>query len=497
MPVSIPYTAPETEEIDKIVKELGSLSLPDSEQAGILRNELLRLRKFHYSSMIFSLFPCFPRNIERSYCRTEPAHDTIAKLVFHSSSSRTSGEQDAFKFGLCERYPDRVKFISLDNSNFLIRCMITDCWLPRNECIAGHIFARQYRNLMCEVVAVGPNVIRDDQNGMLWARGIETAFSCNEVCLMYNPLEQKLIFFVLNSNLLDQVICFSSNQVIKFKDVDGKPLDFGGLPSLRLLMLHAKSAIRQTRQKIEYSQWEKPSHWDTVETLNSMMQDAADRLCQDSGQVNQRSPEVFAQSAAEPAHARSAAKLLKLFQDLPPYLSPSDEVFKACLLSRTASSASSGSPSSGSKNSNLGDFRARIENGQSQLIAAKAASSQLAVATGSNSAAVAPSAVAARASVSTSSNSCFQNRRQGPVQPTRASSMIRAVAAPPGTTDRAPAQPLVPHRPRSAHVVSRGGLMTPTFSSTMHRVSQTRPAALDVSQQPKANKKGKKKPDQK
>jgi hypothetical protein len=280
---------------------------------------------------------------------------------------------------------------------------------------------------------------------------------------MYNPLEQKLMFFVLSSLLLGQEICCSTNDAITFGKVDGKALDFdvSRLPSLRLLMLHAKHAIYDTREKIRMTQWGAPPNWDTLETLNSMMEDAAYRLCQDSDYVDQDSPEVFAQSAAR-YQAENPESVAKSLGNVRLRSSLCDDVFHIPPPPKSPSSASSGSHSSGkSRAMACEEFLARIE---SQSYVAKVAASQSAVASDSIcSAVVAPSAVAAHASEWTRSSSFLTNLRPGSVQWQPALSST----ARPGTTDPASAHPPAPPRPLFSVVASRGGLTTsPHVSST-------------------------------
>jgi hypothetical protein len=503
--VSSYYIAPPTVQNNEVVeKELDEIHLFDtaSERVDILRNELNRLCQLYYSGMFFSLFPIFPdpRNIEGSliFCVcTEHAFDISLKFAFSFPSSRPSAEQLEvdFKFNLCRRYPDRVLFISKDDSSiFCIRCMVTDCWIPQHECIASRLVSRKNRDRdeMNDDFSVGPDGCTGDQSGILWAQGIETAFSNNGVCLMYDPLVQKWKFFVLNPQLSDRTICFSSNRVVRFRDVDGKPLNFGGsgLPSLKLLMFHAKNAISDARDMIESGEWSRPSHWGTVETLNSMVDDSEHRFYQGSEHVNhwQRSQAEFAQPAAQQNNVRSVAKVRGLRKGAPhtgSSPSPANTVFSAPPLQvdRTASAASSDSESSDTAavKSKYVEFYARIKVLQSQSKFVKAATSQLAAGATIHNAVVAPLNVVSKSNRSRST-SLSQNPRHGPAQLTRPGTDLA------NTTNPAPAQLLVPHRPNSGNVASRGGLMSPTVSSTMRSAPLRRPVASGSStQKPQAN----------
>jgi hypothetical protein len=132
---------------------------------------------------------------------------------------------------------------------------------------------------------------------MLWATAIEIAFSQDEVCLLYNPFGKQLMFFVLNPELQDQVICRDGNRSITFGEVDGKVLnlDVTSLPRLRFVLQHAKHAVVRARSQIEQG-LSKPRHWDTVTTLQSMMQDDTIRLLHDPDVARKKtdSPDVFA-----------------------------------------------------------------------------------------------------------------------------------------------------------------------------------------------------------
>jgi hypothetical protein len=175
--------------------------------------------------------------------------------------------------------------------------MITDCWLPPKQCKAAHIFPRKLKSSFSDVIG-GQSDINDVRNCMLWANAIETAFSNNEACLMYNPLQQKLMFFLLNPALSDLVVCRNQDHTVRFSDIDGKSLDIdvGQLPRLRLLAFHANAAIDQTRKCIDVGLYQAPRHWNTLETLQTITSDAAQRLCENPSAINENSPDYFAKS---------------------------------------------------------------------------------------------------------------------------------------------------------------------------------------------------------
>jgi hypothetical protein len=236
--------------------------------------------------------------------------------------------------------------------------MVTDCWLPNHECIAAHMFPRHFHNIISEVVLFFRRVdINSVRNGMLWATAIETAFSQNEVCLLYNPFGQKLMFFVLNPELQDQVICRDGNLPITFGKVDGKVLDIDAkkLPRLRLVLQQANRAIFQTRSMIESGERNlPPRHWDTVTTLQSMMQDDSIRLVRDPDVALENSVEVFAKYLSPSHHEPGIRKLAKIHNqgvevfEQQPMLRSVDEVMRYYrdnpkLLSASSRTASVGS----------------------------------------------------------------------------------------------------------------------------------------------------------
>jgi hypothetical protein len=230
----------------------------------------------------------------------------IQELQFELQKSEA---QFKFKTELCKIHLNRVKIFDDERNSIHIRCMVTDCWLPGQDCTATHMIPDLFHVLM-SVITTGKFDVNDVHNGVLWAKPINNAFSQNEVCLLYNALAQRLMFFVLKHELLDQVICHDGNHwhAVKFAEVDGKMLDIDATsaPRLKYVLSRANSAIRETRSQIEHGM-PKPHHWDTLTTLQSMMEDDANRLPGDPDVVDQNSLDSLSSSLNHRPHDISSS----------------------------------------------------------------------------------------------------------------------------------------------------------------------------------------------
>ena len=124
----------------------------------------------------------------------------------------------------------------------LIKCLVADELLPRSEVTAAHLFPKRHADIFYSTLGLDASKIDSVRNGLLLCRSIENAFDRQRVCFIYNALEGKFIFRVLDPALLTERAEPSAKT---FKELNNEPLRLPGekMPYRRVLGLHAREAL--------------------------------------------------------------------------------------------------------------------------------------------------------------------------------------------------------------------------------------------------------------
>lgn len=135
------------------------------------------------------------------------------------------------------------------NAGKFIKCQILDMEIDANNLdaheriVVCHIWKVLTQGEGMLEVGLPPKDISNPRNGMLLTRGIADAFKRQQVCFLYNMLENKFILWVADTNLLCKTIAGSETS---FADVHKKPLlcPPNCTPSRRLLSWHARLTLQ-------------------------------------------------------------------------------------------------------------------------------------------------------------------------------------------------------------------------------------------------------------
>jgi len=166
----------------------------------------------------------------------------LEKLDVWSESKRSEFEQPAFKNDLINYYQRQDP----NNANNLL-CMGLNQSLPKSDVIASHIYKHAFP-INLDAFGIDRTEINNPRNGLLLAKKIEQAFDIKHLCFLYNPINQQLVFRVLNPALLPVQI--HNNYPDTFAALNNQPLQLpaGVYPWKRLLGFHAHCSYRYARQ---------------------------------------------------------------------------------------------------------------------------------------------------------------------------------------------------------------------------------------------------------
>lgn len=170
-----------------------------------------------------------------------------ATLFFKEvSTNRSDDSQIFFKRTLVDRYQNGMKKKMNTNKKGevmweTLRCMVTGVELCYSNCIAGHIVPHCASHGLL-AFGVYPDQIDNEDNGLLWAQGIEDVFHPpGQVCILYNFIHQRLHFMVLDPNLLKETVTGTN---LRFCDIHDKVIEANNkFPRLRYLWVHAITGI--------------------------------------------------------------------------------------------------------------------------------------------------------------------------------------------------------------------------------------------------------------
>lgn len=182
------------------------------------------------------------------------------------SSVHSGDSQHKFKESLIAQYHNDVQ---KDEKGIavVLKCMVTGCALPRNRCKAGHLLGKKRIEMGYKFKF---DDIFDPKNGILWADKIEAAYGMKQVCLIYDFIQNRLHFKVLDPAIMDEIIVDD----IKFKDVNGKLLAIASddLPYRRLIWGHSSVAIQNAFDKKWINEADKNIYTNTLEVIGQHLE---------------------------------------------------------------------------------------------------------------------------------------------------------------------------------------------------------------------------------
>jgi hypothetical protein len=168
----------------------------------------------------------------------------LSEYDIWTEKGRSQHEQQEFKERLINYYSRRGFFSNK------IKCMVTDEWHPMNHVIASHIWKQRTHGAGLQVFLLERSDIISARNGLLLLKSIEERFDIKHLCIIYDPITSEFRVKVLNPNIMDNTIEFSTKT---FRDIDGSKLQHPKkkYPFRRLLSFHARCAFKFARQ----SEW--------------------------------------------------------------------------------------------------------------------------------------------------------------------------------------------------------------------------------------------------
>lgn len=176
-------------------------------------------------------------------------------------SMRTSGSKRSKRF--------RRKVIEYykraSNSGKKVKCQILDEYIFNNEAedeatgiIAAHIWKASTRGHGLEEFGLRPEEVNSPRNGLFLTKGLEDALDHQQICFLYNLLENKIVLWVADTLLMNKTIAGSGKTTtdgsdMTFSDVHQKPLlcPPNCLPFRRLLSWHARLTLEWRPQTVD------------------------------------------------------------------------------------------------------------------------------------------------------------------------------------------------------------------------------------------------------
>lgn len=160
-----------------------------------------------------------------------------------TEGGRSKQESEEFKNALIKYYKRKPSFFSHH-----IRCMVTNRTCRREQVIGSHIWKHSKRGRGMAKFGLTVADCLSPRNGLLMMKDIEMEFDIKGVCFLYDPLQQKLIFKVLDPNLRTKTI---TNTTLTFDDIDGNILHHPNtrLPFRRILNWHARCSFKHAKEQ--------------------------------------------------------------------------------------------------------------------------------------------------------------------------------------------------------------------------------------------------------
>lgn len=183
---------------------------------------------------------------------------------------RTSGSKRSKRFR--RKVIDYYKRAS--NSGKSVKCQILDEYISNNEAedeatgiIAAHIWKASTRGHGLEEFGLEPEYVNSARNGLFLTKGLEDALDNQQICFLYNLLEDKIVLWVADTSLMNKTIAGSGKTTsdgsdIHFSQVHQKPLlcPPNCLPFRRLLSWHARLTLESRPQTVDARRF--PSTYD-------------------------------------------------------------------------------------------------------------------------------------------------------------------------------------------------------------------------------------------
>ncbi|CAB9509562.1 expressed unknown protein [Seminavis robusta] len=125
--------------------------------------------------------------------------------------------------------------------------------MANNTIIAVHIWKAETRGKFLDEFGLGKENFNNVRNGMFVTKGIEEAFDNQQVCFLYNTLNEELCLWVADTTILSDKI-EGSNPQKTLADVHQKPLccpDKDHMPFRHLLAWHARLTLELRKESIQ------------------------------------------------------------------------------------------------------------------------------------------------------------------------------------------------------------------------------------------------------
>ena len=143
------------------------------------------------------------------------------------------------------------------NSGKRVKCQILDEYVPhdiaRQTIIAAHIWKAETRGKGLDEFGLFEADINSARNGIFVTKGIEDAFDHQQVCFLFNTLNNELCLWVADPTILPKMI-EGSNPPKTFADAHQMPLrcpDEDHKPFRRLLAWHARLTLELRKDSIQ------------------------------------------------------------------------------------------------------------------------------------------------------------------------------------------------------------------------------------------------------
>ena len=180
------------------------------------------------------------------------------------SHNRSKAEQTEFKDGLLQFY-GCAGGDTADKKPPWARCMISDQLLPQPVVIASHIWKHCTLGVGLDEFGLKSEDVDSARNGLLMCLEIEKHFDVLGVAFSYDMLTDRFTFHVLDSTLLPLPVVDLADkktklavsgypslpEMLTFRQLDGKVMQWTALPFRRLLAWHY--ALSVTKHQKQYA----------------------------------------------------------------------------------------------------------------------------------------------------------------------------------------------------------------------------------------------------
>ena len=172
---------------------------------------------------------------------------------------------------LKDRYRPRkvIEYYNRESKLRRVKCQIFNEYIFTKEAkdkatgiIATHIWKASTRGHGLEEFGLRPDDVESPRNGLFLTKGLVDALNHQQICFLYNLLENKLVLWVAGTSLMIKTIAGSGKTTtdgsdMTFSDVHQKPLICppNYWPFRRLLSWHARLTLELRPQTVDARQF--------------------------------------------------------------------------------------------------------------------------------------------------------------------------------------------------------------------------------------------------